>query len=171
MPALAPRCSRAVIVVSPGSKGDLIFDHPGDRPKVRTTLQAEEHEPEGQRLPGPGGGTIQPGARPPGRGSCRDAAGEIRQAAAVPRDTLAVVRAAAAPWSEEYQMSVFTVDLKNQPGELARLCEAMAGRGINLVLSATPQGKTAPWCSSPTTRPARRPLFRTPASGTGCAWR
>jgi hypothetical protein len=37
-------------------------------------------------------------------------------------------------------MSVFTVDLKNQPGELARLCEAMAGRGINLVLSATAQG-------------------------------
>ena len=34
-------------------------------------------------------------------------------------------------------MSVFTVDLKNQPGELARLCEAMAGRGVNLVLSAT----------------------------------
>ena len=33
-------------------------------------------------------------------------------------------------------MSVFTVDLANQPGELARLCEAMAGRGINLVLSA-----------------------------------
>jgi len=33
-------------------------------------------------------------------------------------------------------MSVFTVDLKNQPGELARPCEAMAGRGINLVLSA-----------------------------------
>jgi hypothetical protein len=31
---------------------------------------------------------------------------------------------------------VFTVDLKNQPGELARLCEAMAGHGINLVLSA-----------------------------------
>ena len=37
-------------------------------------------------------------------------------------------------------MSVFTVDLKNQPGELARLCEAMADRGINLVLSATTQG-------------------------------
>ena len=33
-------------------------------------------------------------------------------------------------------MSVFTVDLTNQPGELARLCEAMAERGINLVLSA-----------------------------------
>ena len=32
-------------------------------------------------------------------------------------------------------MSVFTVDLKNQPGELARLCEAMAGRGVNLILS------------------------------------
>ena len=37
-------------------------------------------------------------------------------------------------------MSVFTVDLKNQPGELARLCEAMAGRGVNLVLSATTWG-------------------------------
>jgi hypothetical protein len=35
-------------------------------------------------------------------------------------------------------MSVFTVDLKNQPGELARLCEAMAASGVNLVLSATP---------------------------------
>jgi hypothetical protein len=38
-------------------------------------------------------------------------------------------------------MSVFTVDLKNQPGELARLCEAMAGSGINLVLSATTWGE------------------------------
>jgi hypothetical protein len=37
-------------------------------------------------------------------------------------------------------MSVFTVDLKNQPGELARLCEAMAASGINLVLSATALG-------------------------------
>ena len=34
-------------------------------------------------------------------------------------------------------MSVFTVEVRNQPGELARLCEAMAGRGVNLVLSAT----------------------------------
>ncbi len=38
-------------------------------------------------------------------------------------------------------MSVFTVDLKNQPGELAGLCEAMAGSGINLVLCATTQGE------------------------------
>jgi len=37
-------------------------------------------------------------------------------------------------------MSVFTVDLKNQPGELARLCEAMAGSGINVVLSAAARG-------------------------------
>ena len=37
-------------------------------------------------------------------------------------------------------MSVFTVDLKNQPGELARLCEAMGASGINLVLSATAHG-------------------------------
>jgi hypothetical protein len=33
-------------------------------------------------------------------------------------------------------MTVFIMDLANQPGELARLCEAMAGRGINVVLSA-----------------------------------
>ena len=38
-------------------------------------------------------------------------------------------------------MSVFTVDLKNQPGELARLCEAMADGGINLVLCATTRGE------------------------------
>ena len=37
-------------------------------------------------------------------------------------------------------MSVFTVDLENQPGELARLCEAMAANGINMVLSATAHG-------------------------------
>ena len=38
-------------------------------------------------------------------------------------------------------MSVFTVDLKNEPGELARLCEAMAGRGVNLILCATTRGE------------------------------
>src|SRR5215468_217802 len=37
-------------------------------------------------------------------------------------------------------MSLFTVDLENHPGELARLCEAMAANGINLVLSATAHG-------------------------------
>ena len=37
-------------------------------------------------------------------------------------------------------MSVFTVHLENQPGELARVCEAMAANGINLVLSATAHG-------------------------------
>lgn len=36
-------------------------------------------------------------------------------------------------------MSAFTVGLDNQPGELARLCEAMAGRGVNLLLCATTQ--------------------------------
>lgn len=39
-------------------------------------------------------------------------------------------------------MSVFTVDLKNQPGELARLCEAMAGNGVNLILCATTRGES-----------------------------
>ena len=36
---------------------------------------------------------------------------------------------------------MFTVDLKNQPGELARLCEAIAGRGVNLILCATTRGE------------------------------
>jgi hypothetical protein len=38
-------------------------------------------------------------------------------------------------------MSVFTVHLKNEPGELARLCEAMSGRGVNLILCATTRGE------------------------------
>jgi hypothetical protein len=76
------------------------------------------------------------------RAWCRDVAGrQIRQAAAAMRATLAVARVVAAPRSKEHLMSVFTVDLKNQPGELARLCEAMAGRGVNLILSATSRGE------------------------------
>jgi hypothetical protein len=38
-------------------------------------------------------------------------------------------------------MSVFTVELKNRSGELARLCEAMADRRVNLILCATSCGK------------------------------
>jgi len=38
-------------------------------------------------------------------------------------------------------MSVFTVDMENRPGELARLCEAMADNRINLVLSAMAHGE------------------------------
>jgi hypothetical protein len=37
-------------------------------------------------------------------------------------------------------MSAFTVELKNQAGELARLCDAMAERGVNLVLCVTSHG-------------------------------
>jgi hypothetical protein len=37
-------------------------------------------------------------------------------------------------------MSVFTAELDNHPGELARLCEAMAISGVNLLLSATTHG-------------------------------
>ena len=37
-------------------------------------------------------------------------------------------------------MSAFTVELGNQPGELARLCEAMADSGVNLLLCATSHG-------------------------------
>src|SRR5215472_15995633 len=66
---------------------------------------------------------------------------EIRQAGATSLDSLALVRVVLAPRTEERQMSVFTVDLKNQPGELARLCEAIAGRGVNLLLCATTRGE------------------------------
>jgi hypothetical protein len=34
-------------------------------------------------------------------------------------------------------MSAFTVEMDNHPGELARLCEAMASSGVNLLLCAT----------------------------------
>src|SRR6516225_1224015 len=34
-------------------------------------------------------------------------------------------------------MSAFAVSLADQPGELARLCEAMASSGVNLLLCAT----------------------------------
>jgi hypothetical protein len=37
-------------------------------------------------------------------------------------------------------MSAFTVRMADQPGELARLCEVMAGREINIVLCAIAEG-------------------------------
>jgi hypothetical protein len=37
-------------------------------------------------------------------------------------------------------MSAFTVEVKNQPGELARLCGAMAEQGVNLVLCGMSHG-------------------------------
>jgi hypothetical protein len=37
-------------------------------------------------------------------------------------------------------MSAFTVQMEDRPGELARLCAAMAARNINIVLSATGRG-------------------------------
>jgi hypothetical protein len=37
-------------------------------------------------------------------------------------------------------MSAFTVDLANRPGELARLCELLAARGINLVVCGVTHG-------------------------------
>ena len=39
-------------------------------------------------------------------------------------------------------MSAFTVQVDNQPGELARLCEAMASSGVNLLLCATTHGNS-----------------------------
>jgi hypothetical protein len=43
---------------------------------------------------------------------------------------------------KEHGMSAFTVQLKSRPGELARLCEAMAARGVNLVLCGMSHGDT-----------------------------
>ncbi len=37
-------------------------------------------------------------------------------------------------------MSAFLVELKNQPGQLADVCEAMAARGVNIVLCGTAAG-------------------------------
>jgi hypothetical protein len=39
-------------------------------------------------------------------------------------------------------MSAFTVELDNYPGELARLCEAMASSGVNLLVCATTHGNS-----------------------------
>ena len=68
-------------------------------------------------------------------------------------------------------MSVFTVDLANQPGELARLCEAMAGRGINLVLSAIARedGGTVAFIADDEAAPGRCSMAR--ACSTRCARR
>ena len=37
-------------------------------------------------------------------------------------------------------MIIFTADLKNQPGELAHMCEALAQRGINVELAGIVSG-------------------------------
>jgi hypothetical protein len=37
-------------------------------------------------------------------------------------------------------VSAFLVELKNQPGQLAELCDAMAARGVNIVLCGTTTG-------------------------------
>jgi hypothetical protein len=37
-------------------------------------------------------------------------------------------------------MGAFTVELENQPGGIARLCEVMARSGVNLLLCATTHG-------------------------------
>ena len=39
-------------------------------------------------------------------------------------------------------MSAFTVEFDNQPGELARLCETMADRGVNIVVCGVAHGET-----------------------------
>ena len=38
-------------------------------------------------------------------------------------------------------MSAFTVEFANQPGELARLCEVMADRGVNIVVCGVTHGE------------------------------
>jgi hypothetical protein len=43
---------------------------------------------------------------------------------------------------EEDDMSAFTVEFDNRAGELARLCEAMAAHGVNIVLCGAAHGDT-----------------------------
>jgi hypothetical protein len=38
-------------------------------------------------------------------------------------------------------MSVFTLDMANRPGELARLCDVIAARGVNLVVCGVVHGE------------------------------
>ena len=40
-------------------------------------------------------------------------------------------------------MGAFTAELDNRPGELARLCEAMASSGVNLLLCAATHGDSS----------------------------
>jgi len=49
-------------------------------------------------------------------------------------------------------MTAFTVELKNQPGELAHLSEAMAARKVNLVLRGTTHGGSGTVAFSATPR-------------------
>ncbi|TDD67656.1 hypothetical protein E1262_18585 [Jiangella aurantiaca] len=39
-------------------------------------------------------------------------------------------------------MSAFTVEFENEPGRLAEVCEAMAARGVNLVICGLAHGDT-----------------------------
>jgi hypothetical protein len=39
-------------------------------------------------------------------------------------------------------MSAFTIEFGNEPGALARLCEAMAARGVNIVVCGAAHGDT-----------------------------
>ena len=85
------------------------------------------------------------------------------------RDTLA--GSGGAPSGRGRQISVFTVDLAKQPGELAWLCEAIAGRGINLVLSAIARegGGTVAFIADDEAGSGRCSMAR--ACGTRCARR
>ena len=38
-------------------------------------------------------------------------------------------------------MSAFVVEFENRPGELARVCETMAARGVNIVVCGTTRGE------------------------------
>jgi hypothetical protein len=63
-------------------------------------------------------------------------------------------------------MSAFTVKFDNQPGELARLCEAMAARGINIVVCGAAHGETGTIAFiADDERGARAALEGAPAAG------
>ena len=65
-------------------------------------------------------------------------------------------------------MSAFTVELDNHPGELARLCEAMASSGVNLLLCATAQGNSGVVAFIADDEAAAQAVLEVRASGTCC---
>lgn len=63
-------------------------------------------------------------------------------------------------------MSAFTVEFDNRAGQLARLCEAMAARGVNLVVCGAAHGDTGTVAFIADDERGARAALRTPISST-----
>jgi len=60
-------------------------------------------------------------------------------------------------------INLFSVELKNQPGELAHLDDVCAQRGVNHQLAGAVSGARDHPCSAPATTPPYAPPWRAPA--------